>query len=56
MIRGGFLSKAERLELRALARDGLSEARAARRANAIILLDKRGGSGKLHSGISGFSV
>ena len=40
MIRSGFLSKAERLELRALARDGLSEARAARRANAIILLDK----------------
>ena len=40
MIRGGFLSKAERLELRDLARDGLSEARAARRANAIILLDK----------------
>ncbi len=40
MIRGGFLSNAERHELRALARDGLSEARAARRANAIILLDK----------------
>ena len=40
MIRGGFLSNAERLELRALARDGLSEARASRRANAIILLDK----------------
>lgn len=40
MIRGGFLSNAERLELRALARDGLSEARAARRANAIILRDK----------------
>jgi transposase len=40
MIRGGFLTNAERLELRALARDGLSEARAARRANAIILLDK----------------
>ena len=40
MIRSGFLSKAERLELRALARDGLSEVRAARRANAIILLDK----------------
>src|SRR5258706_3155247 len=40
MIRGGFLSNAERHELRALARDGLSEARASRRANAIILLDK----------------
>jgi transposase len=40
MIRGGFLSTAERHELRALASGGLSEARAARRANAIILLDK----------------
>jgi transposase len=40
MIRGGFLTHSERLELRALARDGLSEARVARRANAIVLLDK----------------
>lgn len=40
MIRGGFLTETERRELRALARDGLSEARAARRANAMILLDK----------------
>jgi len=40
MIRGGFLTPSERLELRALARDGLSEARVARRANAMILLDK----------------
>lgn len=40
MIRGGFLSAAERQELRALARDGRSEARFSRRANAIILLDK----------------
>ena len=40
MIRGGFLTPSERSELRALARDGRSEARAARRANAIILLDK----------------
>jgi transposase len=39
MIRRGFLSEAERLELRALARDGLSEARVARRANAIVLLN-----------------
>lgn len=39
MIRGGFLSEAERQELRALARDGLSEARVARRANAIVLLN-----------------
>ena len=39
MIRPGFLSAAERSELRALARDGLSEARAARRANAIVLLN-----------------
>jgi len=39
MIRRGFLSESERQELRALARDGLSEARVARRANAIVLLD-----------------
>ena len=40
MIRGGFLSNEERIELRHLARDGLSEGRAVRRANAIILLDR----------------
>jgi transposase len=40
MIRGGFLTETERRELRALARDALSEARAARRANAMIMLDK----------------
>ena len=40
MIRGGFLSNEERVELRLLARDGLSEGRAVRRANAIILLDR----------------
>ena len=40
MIRKGFLTNAERAELRALARDGLSEARVTRRANAIVLLDK----------------
>lgn len=39
MIRPGFLGADERRELRALARDGSSEARAARRANAIVLLD-----------------
>jgi transposase len=39
MIRGGFLCESERQELRALARDGLSEARVSRRANAIVLLD-----------------
>jgi hypothetical protein len=39
MTHGGFLSEAERQELRALARNGLSEARVARRANAIVLLD-----------------
>ena len=39
MIRPGFLSADERSELRALARDGLSEARVTRRANAIVLLD-----------------
>ncbi len=39
MIRPGFLSNAERDELRALARDGLSEGRIVRRANAIVLLN-----------------
>ena len=39
MIRPGFLSKAERNELRALARDGLSEGRVVRRANALVLLN-----------------
>jgi transposase len=39
MIRGGFLTDAERKELRALARDGLSEGRVVRRANAIVLLN-----------------
>src|SRR5450756_2967256 len=39
MICSGFLTAAERMELRALARDGLSEARVARRANAIVLLN-----------------
>jgi hypothetical protein len=40
MIRGGFLSDAERQALTAMARDGLAEHRMARRANAIVLLDK----------------
>jgi transposase len=40
MIRGGFLSEAERRALIGLARDGLAEHRVARRANAIVLLDK----------------
>jgi len=40
MIRGGFLTDAERGELRGIAKDNLCEARIARRANAIILLDK----------------
>ncbi len=39
MIRPGFLSAAERNELRALARDGRSEARVGRRANALVLLN-----------------
>jgi transposase len=39
MIRPGFLSKAERNELRALARDGRSEGRIVRRANAVVLLN-----------------
>jgi transposase len=40
MIRAGFLSDAERQALLGLARDGLAEHRVARRANAIVLLDK----------------
>jgi transposase len=39
MIRPGFLTAGERKELRALARDGLSEGRIVRRANAIVLLN-----------------
>ena len=40
MIRGGFLSAAERKDLVALARDGTAEHRLARRANALVLLDR----------------
>jgi len=40
MICSGFLTPSERSELRALARDGRSEGRIVRRANAIVLLDK----------------
>jgi transposase len=40
MIRGGFLSTTERHALTRIARDGLEEHRVARRANAIVLLDK----------------
>src|SRR5208283_896471 len=40
MIRGGFLSAKERADLTALARNGLAEHRVARRANAVLLLDK----------------
>jgi transposase len=40
MIRGGFLSPAQRLELMALLRDGHTEQRLARRANAMLLLDR----------------
>jgi transposase len=40
MIRGGFLSADERRALIELARDGLAEHRLARRANAVVLLDK----------------
>lgn len=39
MIRGGFLSAGERSALRALLRDGGTEQRWARRANAMLLLD-----------------
>ena len=39
MIRGGFLSPRQRAELIALLRDGHTEQRLARRANAVLLLD-----------------
>jgi transposase len=39
MIRGGFLSPRQRAELMALLRDGRTEQRLARRANAMLLLD-----------------
>ena len=39
MIRGGFLSPWQRSELKALLRDGDTEQRLARRANAMLLLD-----------------
>jgi transposase len=40
MIRGDFLSSSERQALIGIARNGLEEHRVARRANAIVLLDK----------------
>jgi transposase len=40
MIRAGFLSTTERAELIELARNGLVEHRLARRANALVLLDR----------------
>ena len=40
MIIAGFLSPVERVELIVLARDGLVEHRLARRANAVVLLDR----------------
>src|SRR4051812_4001630 len=40
MIRGGFLTAEERQDLTELARDGLVEHRLARRANALVLLDR----------------
>ena len=40
MIRPGFLSPASRQELIRLARNGSAEHRLARRANALVLLDK----------------
>ena len=40
MIRGGFLSANDRRALIRLARDGLEEHRVARRANAVVLLDR----------------
>src|SRR3954454_4268114 len=40
MIRGGFLTAEGRQDLTELARDGLAEHRLARRANALVLLDR----------------
>src|SRR5271155_5388375 len=40
MIRGGFRSADDRRALMGIARDGLEEHRIARRANAIVLLDR----------------
>jgi transposase len=40
MIGGGFLTAEERQDLSELARDGLAEHRLARRANALVLLDR----------------
>src|SRR4051812_27414767 len=40
MIGGGFLTAEERRDLTELARDGLAEHRLARRANALVLLDR----------------
>lgn len=40
MIGGGFLTAEERQDLTELARDGLAEHRLARRANALVLLDR----------------
>src|SRR5450432_3199061 len=40
VIRGGFLSTTDRQALIGIARDGLAEHRVARRANAIVLLDR----------------
>src|SRR4051812_3114681 len=41
MIRSGFLTAEERQDLTELARDGLAEHRLARRANALVLPDRR---------------
>src|ERR1700694_4003912 len=51
MIRGGFLSDAERQALASMARDGLAEHRIARRANAIVLLDKGWSCAKVASAL-----
>lgn len=40
MIKRNFLSKDDRARLTSIARDGLAEHRVARRANAILLLDR----------------
>src|ERR1022692_4391494 len=56
MIRADFLTAAERRELRALARDGRSEGRVTRRANAMVLLDRGWSCADVADGLVVFDV
>ncbi len=47
MVRDGFLSATDRQALIGIARDGLEEHRAGRRANAIVLLDQDWSCGRV---------